>query len=127
MEYFGYNYPFLGGQQNVLSWQSGEQIIKNDLLQLILTNPGERVMRPDWGTPLRTSVFEPITTGSLRKLRSDIVDAINRWEPRVSVDVDIRPDEDGHILYVNIFGTYTNEPAKELAINLSLPIQNNQG
>ena len=74
--YFGYNPPFFGGHQNVLSKQSGDRIIKNDLQQLILTNLGERVMRPEWGGNINRILFEPMTFGIVSLLESSINNTI---------------------------------------------------
>jgi hypothetical protein len=51
--WFGFNPPFIGGQQKVMSRQEDLRLIKNDLLQLLLTVPGERVHRPTFGSPIR--------------------------------------------------------------------------
>jgi Bacteriophage baseplate protein W len=51
------------------------QLIK----QVLLTNPGERAHRPDFGTGLRRMVFSPngVTTASL--LQTTIFQNLNKW------------------------------------------------
>lgn len=106
-EFFGYNMPFLGGQEVVLSRQEGERLIKNDLLQLLLTAPGERVMRPDFGSPIRGFVFELMTSGAIDILGMRIKDAISKYERRVSIsDVSITGTDDG-LLNIKIFGSFS--------------------
>lgn len=95
-DFYGYNPPFLGGPQNVLSRQEDVQLIRNDLLQLLLTVPGERVMRPDFGTPLRAFVFEQSTEADIATLTAGIRTAIASFEPRVvveSLNVESRPND----------------------------------
>ena len=85
--WYGYNAPFFGGQEKVLSRQEDEKLIKNDLLQLLLTVPGERVMRPTYGVELRSSVFDMNDDVTIDAIRQSISVAINEEEPRVILEV----------------------------------------
>lgn len=121
--YFGYNPPFFGGHQNVLSKQSGERIIKNDLMQLIMTTPGERVMRPTWGTIVKQSLFEQMTPVVILSIRTNIAQAISTWEPRVKVNVTVRTSPDENTLLITLLGTYTNQPNLVFEQEIALPRQ----
>lgn len=68
-----------------MAQKSGVDQIKADLLQLLLTNPGERVMLPDFGTPLRRLIFEPNDATLEMVAKKMISDAITKWEPRIVV------------------------------------------
>ena len=60
--------------------------IKEGLLQLL--------MRLDFGTDLRTSVFAPMDSQLVQSLRQSILSAIDLYEPRVVVrNLEISPDE----------------------------------
>jgi phage baseplate assembly protein W len=120
--YFGYNFPFYIEPDTVLPPQADVRIIKNDLLQLLLTSPGERRMRPDFGTPLRTFPFEPSDVDSLQFLRRGIVAAIRRFEPRViTSDVIIQPTNDGKMITVTVLASLTRDPNIRLAVELVSP------
>jgi phage baseplate assembly protein W len=55
-------------------------------IRLILeTDPGERVMRPDFGAGLRRLLFEPINTNTVAMVQHRVQDALVRWEPRIDV------------------------------------------
>ena len=61
--------------------------IKTNLKNLLLTQKGERLMQPDFGSDLKKLVFEPLSANILEsKLESTINDAINKWMPYVNVD-----------------------------------------
>ena len=62
-----------------------EELIKSDLIQLIMTEPGERVMMPFFGTGLRRMIFEPNDASVEAEARDAIIQAIDRWEPRIVV------------------------------------------
>jgi uncharacterized protein len=62
-----------------------EEAIKDGLLQLIMTQRGERPMRYDYGTTLRASVFAPLDSQTVSDLRNSIQTAIEKYEPRVII------------------------------------------
>lgn len=52
-----------------------EQMIK----QVLLTNPGERINRPDFGCGLRRMIFQPNSEPAATLLRVTILQALDRW------------------------------------------------
>ena len=71
-----------------------EEAIKDGLIQLIMTQRGERPMRLDYGTDLRSSVFGALDAKTVSNLRTTILAAIERYEPRVIVrSFEIIPDD----------------------------------
>jgi len=62
-----------------------EECVRQGLIQLLLTSRGERPMRLDYGTELRRSVFAPFDGTTISDLRSSVLDAISKYEPRVIV------------------------------------------
>ena len=114
-EIFGYNPPFIGGPQNVMSRQEDEQLIKNDLLQLLLTVPGERVMRPTFGVNLRDVVFEPNDTSTVSSLEQEIRSSIEEYEQRVIVDdVQVVTDIDNNGMTIKVYTTLRSNPLKQI-------------
>lgn len=113
--YFGFNPPFVGGQQKYLSRQEDERLIKNDILQLLLTIPGERVMRPDFGVNLRNVVFEQLDDITLDSLRDDIISAINLNEPRINLlSLSLIPDAENNGLTINFAFNLRADPSATL-------------
>jgi phage baseplate assembly protein W len=84
--FLGSQYPLVKGSRGILAPLSGVDQVKADLLQLLLTNPGERVMLPLFGTPLRKLIFEPNDPLLAQKARTMIGDAIKAWEPRIEIN-----------------------------------------
>lgn len=121
--FFGFGPPFFGGAQGVLSRQEDERLIKNDLLQLLLTAPGERVFRPNFGTNIRPSLFEPMTDADIDALRTNIANQVDRFEPRVQLsDVVIEQDPDANTINIKLFGRFLLDQSA-LADDSSLLIQ----
>lgn len=84
-KFLGCQYPLVKTPRGLMAQKSGVNQIKADMLQLLLTNPGERVMMPNFGTPLRELIFEPNDPTLEIKARQMIADSITMWEPRVVI------------------------------------------
>lgn len=84
-KFIGMQYPLVKTPRGILAQKSNVDQIKADLLQLLLTNPGERVMMPTFGTPLKELLFEPNDETLESKTLNMISDSILAWEPRIVV------------------------------------------
>lgn len=55
-------------------------------VRLILTTPkGSDVHRPDFGSDLWKFIDQPLNAITLGKIKAEITDAVETWEPRVKV------------------------------------------
>ena len=59
--------------------------IKQAIVNLLLTNKGERLMNPDYGSDIRSYLFEPLDYGTASQIKRNILFTIDKWEPRISV------------------------------------------
>lgn len=90
-------HPFQSGLTTTplgkLQLVDGPAAIRQGILMLLSTVPGERVMRPDYGCDLRQLVFSP-NDGTTAGLAAHYVrQALLRWEPRIRLlRVDAAPD-----------------------------------
>ena len=67
--------------------------IKQAIVNLLLTNKGERLMNPEYGSDIRRFLFEPLDYGTSALVKQNIVTTIGRFEPRISVqEIISRPD-----------------------------------
>lgn len=70
-----------------------EEDIRQAIRIILDTEPGERVMRPDFGAGLRQLLFEPINTTTLALARHRVERALIVWEPRIDqVGVEVRAE-----------------------------------
>ena len=61
---------------------------------MLLTEPRERLMLPDFGGGLQSFLFKPNTVTTHRLIQERIIQELTTWEPRVvleSVQVDFDP------------------------------------
>lgn len=63
-----------------------EEDVRQAIRIVLATNPGERVMRPDFGAGLNQFVFQPLNTSTLALVKTRVTDALIDWEPRIDVE-----------------------------------------
>ncbi len=72
---------------------AGNALIRQAIMLLLTTAPGERVMRPDYGCPLHRLMFSPNDATTAGLAIHYVRQAIGRWEKRVEiVHLDAGPD-----------------------------------
>ena len=77
--------------------------IKSNLINLLLTNIGERPMNPRFGTNLRKFLFEGITDANNETIIDHISYSISVNIPQINVlSITINPDEDHNLIELNI-------------------------
>ena len=59
--------------------------IKQAIVNLLLTNKGERLMNPNYGSDIRKYLFEPLDYGTSYLIKGNIESTISKFEPRISV------------------------------------------
>jgi phage baseplate assembly protein W len=92
----GIAFPPRVGSDGRLSYSLGPDNVRESIRVILMTDPGERVMLPDFGGGLRRFLFEPNILATHRGIEEAITRALARWEPRVtlsSVDVEAADDD----------------------------------
>ena len=64
---------------------SHEEDVRQAILIILGTRPGERVMRPDFGAGLHALVFEPMSQRTMALAAHRIEEALTLWEPRIDL------------------------------------------
>jgi phage baseplate assembly protein W len=71
---------------------------RDNLINLIMTRKGERVMQPDFGCDIHRLIFEPIYGEDIKdRVIDSIEDAVAMWMPFVSIDNVEFPFDDADI------------------------------
>lgn len=97
--YKGIAYPFSKGETSFPRTATNEDLIKQSLIQIIMTTKGERVMRPEFGSSAFGFVFETDNAALAAFIRTEVANAISRNEPRVLLTgVSVTKDEKQGVL-----------------------------
>jgi len=88
-----------------------EEDIQEAIRLIIMTRPGERVMRPDFGCGLQDYLFAGMDYDTTSQMRLEIQKALLNWEPRIT-DVEVRVETaNGQLLiHVDYVVRATNNP-----------------
>jgi phage baseplate assembly protein W len=69
-----------------------DEDIRQSIRIILETIPGERVMRPDFGSGLMAMVFEPVNFTTIALVKQRVEQALVLWEPRIDVrEVTVSP------------------------------------
>ena len=120
----GFAFPFRLDPFGRIAESRGEQRIRESIVTILGTEQGERLMRPEFGSRLRSLVFAPNNSATANLAIFYIKDALARWEPRIGqVRVMARPpDADGAGLNLQIFYRITATGADQ-GLAFTLPLE----
>jgi phage baseplate assembly protein W len=86
----GWAFPPAASGNSDVATVAYEDDIRQAILLILETDPGERVMRPDFGVGLRDFLFEPLNTTTMALVRHRTEQNLITWEPRINVkDVEV--------------------------------------
>lgn len=90
-----------------------ENAIKNSILTLFNTIPGQNLLNPIYGLNLSKFLFQPLSETTGRLIGEEIVNGLSLFEPRVNVaNVTIQPVEEEQTYYI--------------LLNIEMPLLNSQ-
>jgi phage baseplate assembly protein W len=98
----GISLPFNGGGVFKSTFSTKDQI-KSNLINLLLTYKGERVLNPEFGADLPRLLFEVISDETYVKIQDQIISSIATYIPEITLtNIEITPSIDKNSLYINI-------------------------
>lgn len=68
-----------------LLYDGGPDKVRTAMWLILTTDPGERVMRPDFGCGLRRYLMQPNSVATRALIQRSVQAALDRWEPRITV------------------------------------------
>lgn len=102
----GFGWPMGVDQTGSIRLTLGAPDLDESIRLVLMTAPGERLMRPQFGCRIWDLLFEPITANLLGLICEAVRQALAQWEPRIEVEDVLAtpaPDHDGlvaiHVLY----------------------------
>ena len=85
------------------STYSTKEQIKYNLINLLLTNKGERIENPEFGADIKKELFENIDENTFETIKNKITDNVNIFIPEVTLtNIVINPLADQNTININI-------------------------
>lgn len=98
-----------------------EAAIKQAIVSLLLTDPGERLFQPELGSGLRSFLFEPLDSATAALINASVRDTLNRYEPRIDIiDITTTPNSDENGYEVSLSFEVVGTEIAPLAVELFL-------
>jgi uncharacterized protein len=100
----GFSWPMEVDHTGSIRLTDTAEDIERSMRIVLMTAPGERVMRPRFGCDIWDLLFEPVTPNLLGLIASAVYEALGQWEPRVQVDevVPVPDVDDGGLVRVTV-------------------------
>lgn len=100
-----------------------DQALLESVMNILATEPGERIMYPEFGCYLSQYLFEPLDMITASNIKSSIEYAINKFEPRVNnLLVNVVANEDLNTFNIDIIFNMkikSPETLQKISIKLS--------
>jgi|TARA_R110000803_G_scaffold118427_1_gene186815 hypothetical protein len=88
--------------------KTNETAIRADLLHLLLTNKGERLYMPDFGSDLKKFIFEPNDSITHIDIKNNINETIKRYIPNLIIDsIEFKKNDIEELIVVEVKYTVT--------------------
>jgi uncharacterized protein len=100
----GFSWPMTVDHTGSIELTEGALDLDRSIQLVLMTAPGERVMRPQFGCRIWDLLFEPVTANLLGLIAEAVRDALAQWEPRIEVDevLPVPDDDNGGLVRVGI-------------------------
>lgn len=120
MEAFSTPLTFKSG--SFASTTNYDVIVRQQLIDALVTNQGERVMRPDWGCDIQAVLFDPSDSLERSDAASYIRDRLTHLVPRalvMSVEVKVANNQP-NLVYIDVhYKTSNYSPASTLSVEMN--------
>jgi uncharacterized protein len=90
----GFAWPMHVDHTGAIALTSAGGDLEDSIRVVLLTAPGERLMRPQFGCRIWDLLFEPVNANLLGLISQAVRDALAQWEPRIAVE-EVTPEQAG--------------------------------
>jgi phage baseplate assembly protein W len=81
----GLAFPLRVDARGGLALAHEDDDVREAILVILGTAPGERPMRPEFGCGIHDYVFESVDAYLVGRIEQEVREALDRWEPRIEV------------------------------------------
>ena len=109
--------------QHGIEMVAGDDAIRQAILLLLSTRPGERVMRPDYGCDIYRVLFAPNDETTAALAIHYVRSALLRWEPRIDIralDAFQHPDAPNTLQISLAYQIRATQTTDEIQLDLEL-------
>lgn len=109
-------------QRGAMDFTGGPDLVRQSIRIILVTEPGERLMRPDFGCGLRQFLTAPNTPGTRAAIARAVETSLSVWEPRITVrSVDVSPGTDPALAVVTVSYTHVRDGSAD-DLRIAVPV-----
>ena len=113
----GLGQPLLPDASGQLPLVAGPEKVRQAIFTLLDTDPGERLMRPDFGCGLRRYLMAPNNPATRAGIAREIKNTLNRWEPRIKViEIAVKPTDDRAMVQIDIHYAHVLDGRQDILV-----------
>jgi uncharacterized protein len=107
----GWHFPVLPSTSDrSLALVDGPEKVRQAIWLILETEPGERIMRPQFGCGLRRYLMKPNNSATRALIQHDVIRALTLWEPRIKLqEVTVEPGQDPALLLIRLHYLHTRD------------------
>lgn len=99
----GIGLPLYPDSQGRLHGAQGPEKVRQAIFIILDTEPGERLMLPEFGCGLRRYLMQPNNAATRADIERAVNLALQRWEPRIRVmQTDVQAGQDPALILISI-------------------------
>jgi len=109
-KYINIDFPFVDSKEGFYFnlTQTDQAAVRADLLHLLLTNKGERLYMPDFGSDLKKYIFEPNDSITHSEIKDNLNETIKKYLPNLVIDsIEFKNNEIEELIIVEVRYTVT--------------------
>lgn len=96
-------------RNGIVDSSTAQSLIRSSIQRILQTNQGERVMQPEFGTRLRSMLFEQMDPDLLLDMKEILGYKLEKNEPRIQLlNIEFNPDPDQHTVVISLAYKYKN-------------------
>ncbi len=120
-EVLGFSVPFrIDTANGGVTQRTGAEKIKQNLIHILLTGVGERVMRRDYGGGMHQLVHDPNNDALRAVVQHQIAKSIGQWEPRVLLQNVTVTQQEGTVIVGIDYTIRRTQDAQSLSVPIGL-------
>ena len=93
----GWKFPVQVGDNGKIATVEDNANIKQSVKMILKTNMFERKVVPEFGTDLRSYVFEVADSNTVSRLRKEVMSSVKRWEEHIA-DLNVSAKTSGGVV-----------------------------
>jgi phage baseplate assembly protein W len=93
--------------------------MKSNLMNLLLTRRGERVMQPTFGSDIYSYIFEQMTDNTVANIKGSITSSVKTWMPFINlIDINVAQNTETQQIFIKITFSVSVSPTITDSITL---------